>query len=158
MKAATLSELQRELTEVSSKKMLAICIRLAKHKKENKELLTYLLYEAADEDNFIKSTQEETTRQFREMNKSTLYLAKKSIRKILRDINKYCRYSGKPATEIALRMHYLAELKASGIPFRESQVLVNLYTNQLKKIDATLLKLHEDLQYDYRKERAALDR
>ena len=86
------------------------------------------------------------------MNSSNLYLAKKSIRKILRTINKYIRYSGSKETEVELRIHYCRTLVDSGIPFRKSQVLLNLYNNQLKKIETAVASLHEDLQYDYRKE------
>ena len=152
MKAASLSELKQEIATLTPKEVLEICMRLAKHKKENKELITYLLFEAGDEKTFIKNIQEETEEQFREMNSSNLYLAKKSIRKILRTINKYIRYSGSKETEVELRIHYCRTLVDSGIPFRKSQVILNLYNNQLKKIETAVASLHEDLQYDYRKE------
>ena len=46
MKAATLNELRKELQALSSKELVEICLRLAKYKKESKELLTYLIFEA----------------------------------------------------------------------------------------------------------------
>ena len=156
MKAATLSELKQEISTLTPKQVMEICMRLAKHKKENKELITYLLFEAGDEKSFIRNIQEETELQFREMNSSNLYLAKKSIRKILRTTNKFIRYSGSKETEAELRIHYCKTLIASGIPFRKSQVLLNLYNNQLNKIDSAIASLHEDLQFDYRKEIADL--
>jgi hypothetical protein len=152
MKAATLSELKQEIATLTPKQVIDICMRLAKHKKENKELITYLLFEAGDEKTFIRNIQAETEIQFSEMNSSNLYLAKKSIRKILRTINKFARYSGSKETEADLRIHYCKTLVASGIPFRKSPVLLNLYNNQLKKIESAVGSLHEDLQYDYRKE------
>jgi hypothetical protein len=157
MKAASLSELKQEMATLSPKQVLDICMRLAKHKKENKELITYLLFEAGDEKTFIQNIQEETELQFREMNSSNLYLAKKSIRKILRTINKFIRYSGSKQTEAELRIHYCKTLVASGIPFKKSQVLLNLYNNQLTKIDSAVASLHEDLQFDYRKEMKELE-
>jgi len=152
MKAASLHTIQKELVTLPPKKVVDICLRLAKHKKENKELLDYLLFEANDEKTFIKNVKEEVISQFGDMNKSNLYLAKKSIRKILRTINKYIRYSGLKETEVELRIHYCQNLKASGIPIHKSQVLINLYENQLKKINVAVSKLHEDLQFDYRRE------
>lgn len=152
MKAASLSELKQEIATLTPKQVIDICMRLAKHKKENKELITYLLFEAGDEKTFIRNIQEETEIQFREMNSSNLYLAKKGIRKILRTINKFVRYSGSKETEAELRIHYCKTLVASGIPFRKSPVLLNLYNNQLKKIESAVSSMHEDLQYDYRKE------
>lgn len=152
MKAASLNELQKELNGLPPKRVIEVCIRLAKHKKENKELLSYLLYEEEDEESFIKGVKEETITQFYEMNSSNLYLAKKSLRKILRTINKYIRYSGQKQTEVELRVHYCKTLKESGIDFQKSQVLLNLYSGQIKKINSVLSKLHEDLQFDYLRE------
>jgi hypothetical protein len=158
MKAATLSELKQEIATLTPKQVLDICMRLAKHKKENKELITYMLFEANDEESFIKQIKQETEAQFREMNSSNIYLAKKSIRKILRTINKFIRYSGLRQTEAELRIHYCNTLIKSGIPFRKSPVLCNLYNNQLKKIELAVATMHEDLQYDFKKEMKGLEK
>jgi hypothetical protein len=152
LKASGISDLQKELKNRPPAKVIELAVRLAKHKKENKELLTYLLFDADDEQTFINSTKEEVDSQFSEMNKSNLYLAKKSLRKILRLINKHIKFSALPVTELELRIHYCKKIRSSGIPFIKSQVLVNLYSNQLVKIDIALNKLHEDLQFDYREE------
>jgi hypothetical protein len=158
MKAATLSELKQEMVSLTPKQLLDICMRLAKHKKENKELITYLLFEANDEATFIKNIKEETEAQFTGMNSSNLYLAKKSIRKILRIISKFIRYSGSKQTEAELRIHFCKTLAKSGIAFRKSPVLCNLYNNQLKKIELAISTLHEDLQYDFSKEMTGLEK
>ena len=157
MKAASLNELQKELTTLAPKRVLEFCVRLIKYKKENKELLTYLLFEAHDEKAFIKNIKEETDKQFSEMNKSNLYLAKKSIRKILRMNNKFIRYSGSKETEIELRIYYCTKLKESKIAIQKSKVLTNLYNNQLEKIKVALSKLHEDLQFDFIRDISELD-
>lgn len=157
MRAATIHEIARELSERSPKQLLDYCLRLAKHKAENKELLTYLVFEAADEAGYRKHIREHISSQFESINRSTLYLAKKSVRKILRDLNRHIRYSGKPETELELRIHFLNTLRDSGIPFRESPVLVNLYSGQLKKIRQMISKLHEDLQFDYQHELKLLE-
>ena len=157
MKAASLNELQKELNSLPPKRVLKICSRLIKYKKENKELLTYLLFEADDEEAYKKSIREEVDKQFLDMNKSNLYLAKKSLRKILRTLNKFIRYSGSKQTEAELRIYYCTKLKKSGIPIKKSQVLLNLYNNQVKKINISLSKLHEDLQTDYLREMKELE-
>ncbi len=102
MKAATVSELKKELQTRSEKELMALCLRLSKFKKENKELLTYLLYESADEMGYIRTVQLEIDEQFSEINTKTYYFIKKSVRKILRNIKKYIRYSGKKQTEVEL--------------------------------------------------------
>ena len=152
MKAASLNELKLELQELPPKRVLEITLRLSRFKKENKELLTYLLFEAQDEQTYIKSIKQEIDNQLVAMNSSNLYLVKKSLRKILRTINKYVKYSGIKETEAELRIYYCKQLKNSGLPIQKSQQLINLYQNQLKKINAVIEKLQEDLQYDYLKE------
>jgi hypothetical protein len=148
----SISELNKQLQQLPPKKIAEICIRISKHKKENKELLDYLLNESDDEESFREKIKRETEQQFQEMNRSNLYLAKKSLRKILRTINKNCRFSGSKETEAILLIHFCQTLKKSGIPFYDSQVLINMYANQQKKIATAISKLHEDLQFDYEKE------
>jgi hypothetical protein len=86
------------------------------------------------------------------MNLSQLYFAKKSLRKIARLINKYCRYSGSKTTEVELRIYFCRQIKDSGIPITRNPVINNLYHSQVKKIGTVLQTLHEDLQHDYYKE------
>jgi hypothetical protein len=129
-----------------------LCLRLARFKKENKELLTYLLFESHDEQAYIKNVKQEIDGQFANINDSSLYLAKKSIRKILRIANKYIRYSGSKTVEIELLIHFSDTLNESKIPYQKSTALTNLYNAQIKKISAAIKSLHEDLQYDYLKE------
>ena len=152
MKTATLSELKKELNTVAPKQILDICMRLAKYKKDNKELLTYLLFESENEQAYIKGIKLQVDEQFSEMNKSNAYLAKKSLRKILRSINKYIKYSGAKETEAELLIYFCLKIKKSGIRIDSTTVLTNLYQQQIKKINKALSSLHEDLQYDYKKE------
>ena len=59
MKAASIHELQKELTALEPKQLKELCIRLAKYKKDNKELLSYLLFEAHDEKAYVKNIKQE---------------------------------------------------------------------------------------------------
>jgi hypothetical protein len=152
MKAASVNEIKQELSTVKSASLTELCLRLARFKKENKELLTYLLFEAHHEQGFAEGIKKEIDEQFAAINQSQLYFAKKSLRKIVRIINKYCRYSGIKETEIELRIHFCTMLKESGIPISQNAVINNLYLSQLKKIHSVLATLHEDLQYDYLKQ------
>ena len=152
MKSATIHEIKQELLTVKPAELVDLCLRLARFKKENKELLTYLLFEANDEQGYIRGIKEEIDGHYAEINVSHLYFAKKSLRKIARIINKYCRYSGSKTTEVELRIYFCVQLKESGIPIRRNPVINNLYHSQLKKINTVLATLHEDLQYDYQRE------
>jgi hypothetical protein len=157
MKAATLSELKAELHTIPPSRLMELCLHLAKYKKENKELLSYLLFEAVDEQGFIKSVKDEIDDQLLNLNKSSLYLAKKTLRKILRTTNKHIRYSGLKRTEVDLLIYFCRKLKNSGVHINKSVVLTNLYLRQIQKIKKALATLHEDLQYDYEEELKSLN-
>lgn len=157
MKAATINEIKLELNTISSAKLADLCIRLAKYKKENKEFLTFLLFESHDEQAYIESVKRETVAQFAEINHSNLYFAKKSIRKILRITTKYIRYTGSKQAEVELLLYFCSILINSDIPIHKSTALTNLYRFQLKKIAKVISTLHEDLQYDYLKALKKLD-
>lgn len=156
MKAATINELKQELSNTSAVQLTELCLRLARFKKENKELLTYLLFEAHDTLGYIQSVKQEIDLQYEQMNKSNVYFIKKTLRKILRTINKYNRYSGLPTVEIELLIYFCTSMKALNLNIDKNPVLFNIYHNQLKKINKTLATMHEDLQYDYRREIAKL--
>ncbi len=149
MKAASLNDLKKELKNADEDTLRELCLRLGKYKKENKELLTYLLFEAEDESAYVESVKNDMDELFVEINRTNLYFAKKNLRKILRMVNKQIRYSGIKQTELDLRIHFCTAMKNSGIRFSGSQVLLNIYNGQLKKIHSALTKLPEDLQYDY---------
>ena len=157
MNTASSSDLKEELKTLKPSQLTELCLRLARFKKENKELLTYLLFEAHNEEGYIAGVKKEIDDLFSEINLSHLYFAKKSLRKIVRVINKYSRYSGIKQTEIELRLYFCITLKHSEIPIHRNTVISNLYNSQLKKIDTLLKTLHEDLQYDYSKVRDSLN-
>lgn len=152
MKAATIHELKQELTNLPQKELVELCLRLGRFKKENKELLTYLLYEAADETGYIATVKLEIDEQFESINLSHLYFIKKTLRKILRIISKHVRYTGSRQAEIEWLIYLCKKINDAGIPVQKNTALLNLYNGQIKKVQAAISTLHEDLQYDYKKE------
>jgi len=78
MKAASIQEIKAELSETNPRDLLQICLRLAKFKKENKELLSYLLFDAHDEAAYIKQVEALIDEGFDELPKPNLYLTKKA--------------------------------------------------------------------------------
>lgn len=149
MNSASIAEIKRELQGLDAAALQSICLRLAKYKKENKELLSYLLAEAHDEPGYIKSVQAEMDIMFEELTDRNLYIVKKMLRKILRMANRQIKYSGIPQTELELRIYFCEKIKAASIPLVAGTVLYNLYQQQLKKIESVLAKLPEDYQVDY---------
>ena len=151
MKAATVHELKDELQQLPAKQLLELCLRLSKFKKENKELLTYLLFEAHDLPAYITHVKQQMDEAFEALNASQIFLAKKTIRKTLRIANKHIRFTGSKLTEVELLIHFCTLLQNSGINLRKSTAMLNLYQAQLKKINTALKGLHEDEQYDYKR-------
>ncbi len=149
MKAASISEIKRELQSLDADSLSALCLRLAKYKKENKELLTYLIFEAHDESAYIEAVKEETNDLFGTLPDRNTYLIKKTLRKILRFVNKQIKYSGQERTELELRIFFCKKIKEAKVPLQHGTVLYNIYQQQLKKITAASEKLEEDLQADY---------
>ena len=148
----SISQLKKDLSLLPSDEILEICIKLAKFKKDNKEFLHYLLYHAYDEREYILTVKKEITSLFNEANFNTLYLTKKSIRKILNTVNKYISYSKHKQTEVELLIHFCKEIKKSGILKHAVISLNNIYDRQIRKIKKAVESLHEDLQHDYLEE------
>jgi len=152
MKAASIQELKQELQHSTLKELTALCLRLARFKKENKELLTYLLFEAQDAEAYTESIKTFMNEAFGEVNKANLYFAKKNLRKILRQANKYIKFTGDKQTEAIVLIHFCSLLKDTGINIKKSTALFNMYAQQIKKIKAAIAVLHEDIQFDLNKE------
>lgn len=153
MKSAGLSELKKELHQLPATELVELCIALAKYKKDNKEFLGYLLFESHDNATFVMEIKAEVDAHFLELRaQANLYYIKKSLRKLLRILTKYCKYIGNKAIAAELHIYFCLKLKESGIPIRKSQLLVNMYEQQLKKINTFISSLHEDLQSDFEKD------
>jgi len=157
MKAATVSQLKKELVYRSPEDLLELCLRLSKFKKENKELLTYLLFESIDEEEYIQNIKTEIDAEFRAINTKNFFYVKKSVRKILKLIKKYSRYSLKKETETELMLYFLYKLKELRPSIKRNTTLVNLFQRQLLSVKKLISTLHEDLQYDYQQELKELD-
>ncbi|HPF52286.1 MAG TPA: hypothetical protein PK335_11960 [Draconibacterium sp.] len=149
MEIAPISQIKKELGNLPSEELKELILRLAKFKKENKELLSYLLFESYNEQEYIQQAKDEIDLEFLSLNRSSYYLAKKTLRKVLRTTNKYIRFSGRKETEIELLLYFCKKMKGSKLNYKANRVVFNMYINQVKRIQKVIPQLHEDLQYDY---------
>ena len=152
MKAAGVKAIKEELNSRSREELSDLCLKLSKFKKENKELLTYLLFEADNENLFIISIQEEIDLEFENINRKSYYFIKKSIRKILRNTKKNIRYSKKKQTEVELLLHFCKKLKKFDPSISNSIPLTRIFDREILKVEKILKTLHPDLKYDYESE------
>jgi hypothetical protein len=151
MKTASLKEIKAEIETIPLETLQSLCLKLVKFKKENKELLTYLMFEEGNEPSYVNSIKEVINDLFETVNKSQLYFAKKTIRKIIRVANKYIKYSSCKTTEPDILIHICEKINDLNLDLSRNAALNNLYLSQIKKIKKSVATMHEDEQYDYLK-------
>lgn len=149
MKAVSLKEIKQELNTLSTAEIHELCLRLSRFKKENKELLTYLLFESSDEAGYIVSVKAYIDEEFETINTKSYFYIRKSVRKILKNIKKYVRYSQNKETEVELLLYFCQKLKGFSPSIKYSAQLLNSYNRQLLLAKKIISTLHEDLQYDF---------
>ena len=152
MKTASLNEAKQELLTLPPKKVLEMCLRLAKFKKENKELLSFLLFDAGNEQGYIESIKHEIDEHFTELARSNWFNTKKSLRKILRLIAKYSKYAAAKESEAEMLVHFCTKMKTLGNGFHYNQAFSNMYLQQIKKLHTIVGLLHEDIKFDYKRQ------
>ena len=151
MKAAATQQIKEELKALSQKEVTELCLRLVRFKKENKELLSYILFDSGDKQAYIDTIKHELNEAFAAL-PSNRYFIKKGLRSLLRDITKYSRYIGVKEAETELRLHFCRSMKLHGMANHKHQATMNIYTSQLDKIQSLIHNMHEDVQYDVQKE------
>ena len=146
-----LKEIKAEVKHMSSTQLADLCLRMVKYKKENKELLAYLLFDAHDQQAFIDNVKAESGLMYSQLSSQSYQMAK-NIRKILRFNNKQIKFMTSKPGEVELLLQFCqnyldyADRRASYKPLRQILLV------QLKKIRTAVGKLQEDLQFDYRQE------
>ena len=93
MKASSIAQIKKELQFNDKEELIEIVLRLGKYKVENKELLSYLLFDSHDEEGYVDKIKEYIDFQFEVINRENYYYIKKSIRKILRTTKRFIKYS-----------------------------------------------------------------
>ena len=149
MKAASLRDIKSELKFKSKEELTELCLLITKFKKDNKELLTYLLFERHDELGYVNSIKEEIDVQFDELNPDSYYRMNKSIRKVLRNCKKFIRYSKNKESEVDILIHFCLRVKQESNHFEYNGTLLSIYAKQLEIVQKRIAGLHEDLQYDF---------
>lgn len=150
MKAASIVLIRKELQHLSTEELRLACIRMAQHTKENKELLTYLLFEAQNEAAYIQKVQELLSEEFKNIDRGSRRLTKKRIRRILKSVKKYAKFSKNKETEIQLLLWFCKNLSISmrEINFQD-RMMDSLYDRQIDRVLSLMKGMHEDVQFDY---------
>ena len=152
MKSASLNELKQELLTLPPKKVLEVCLRLVKFKKENKELLSFLLFDADNENGYVETIKIEIDDNFSELPRINWYATKKSLRKILRLIGKYSKHVANKDSEIEMLLHFCIKMKMLAHHFHYNQAFTNMFLQQIKKLNVLVELLHGDIRFDYKRQ------
>lgn len=151
MKPEKLTIIKKELNGLSAQQLTEICLRLAKYKKDNKELLNYLLFDAGDPLAYAEQVKAFLDEDFKTLPKH-YYQSSKTLRKILRLMNRHAKYTASRQVELEMLLWFCSNFMKYADTGTSHKPLQAIFIRQLDKIKALLPKLHEDLQFDYTRE------
>ena len=147
----SLQEIKKELAQLNDKQVAELCLRMARYKKENKELLAYLLFDAGDELAFAEAFKHDIAFALSQLPAQS-YAAAKALRKTLKLINKYVKFTGSKQVETELLLCFCRNYVAYADRRTTYKPLRMILVKQLEKVKKAIAKLHEDLQFDYIRE------
>ena len=145
---AKLPELKRELEGLPQPELVRLCLRLAKYKLETKELLDYLLWSSEDPIQYANEFKTDVLLPFDSVFTGS-YLFTKSLRKSLRLIAKYTRFTGSKQGECELLLAFVEAFFHHYQRGFHTAANAKIIFRCLKKAAANINKLHEDIQADY---------
>jgi hypothetical protein len=146
---ASVKIIKAELAGLTNKELIDLITVMLKFKKENKELLTYLLFDSKDELEYVNNVKREMEADLENVNRYNVRQSIKTIRKALRNTKKAIRISGKNETEVQLLIHFLTILTNKNLPFFRFKSLTLITERIVNNIKKAISELHEDLRYDY---------
>ena len=92
MKPATLVQIRKELETISPQRLMALTLRLIKLKSENKEFVSYLLFDEDQLSEYLADLKFEISEVLDCASFSQSLIAKKALRKCQKSITKHARY------------------------------------------------------------------
>lgn len=153
---ASLKVIKDELATLTNKELNGIILKLIKYRKENKELVTYLLFDSRDEMEYVKLMKKEIEIALDTVTSSNARNSLKLIRKVLRNTRKAIKFSSNHETEVQLLLHYCSILKSKDLPLTRVKALNSIWDRCILSAGKAISALHEDLRYDYGMELKAI--
>nr|MBC7613740.1 hypothetical protein [Pseudopedobacter sp.] len=151
MDSPKLAELKKELNFHDAHQLKDLCLRIAKYKTENKELLHYLLFYHDKKNDYVEQVKELIINEFDDLHPSVYYVGKQ-LRKLTRVMNKHIKYIGEKPLEIEISITFCKCYIQHPIVKLNYKALELILFRQLKRINKLLPKLQEDFQFDYQQE------
>ena len=139
---------KKEITKLDNKHLAEICIRLAKHKTENKELLNYLLFYAHDNEPYIDDLKKDIAAVYNNLPIGE-YACTVQLKKLILRLNKHLKFVADKSREAEIITEFCQTfIQHINIRSHYSPLIQVLY-RQFVKLNKVILKLDEDLQFDY---------
>lgn len=157
MSPATIDDIKKELQKLPPRKVLELTLKLARFKKENKELLSFLLFEADDQQGYVQSLQLEIEEMFKDIHKAPSAVVKKQLRRITKLITRQSKYIGSRTAAVELHVHFCKILYAHPENLLKINSAITIFQQQLNKASKLIPLLEDDLQYDYKLQLANLE-
>ncbi|MBD3749154.1 MAG: hypothetical protein IE931_06650 [Sphingobacteriales bacterium] len=151
MESPKLAELKKELNFQESHELKELCLRLAKYKTENKELLHYLLFYQDKKEAYVMQVKELIMNEFDDLHPSIYYVGKQ-LRKLTRIMNKHIKYISEKHLEVEIALAFCESFIQHPIVKSNYRAIDLILFRQLKRINKLLPKLQEDLQFDYQQD------
>lgn len=151
MQTYSLAEQKKELQSLEHPELAALCLRLARYKKENKELLEYLLFHQSNPQEYAEGIKNELKIGFSALSGAN-YTDAKKLRKLTKLVNKQAKYIQNTSIEVDLWLCYCTQYCVSLCSKSSAKVVQNFYLKAVAKIEKLASKLHEDLQFDVQEE------
>jgi uncharacterized FlaG/YvyC family protein len=146
-----LADLKKELNHHEPNEWKELCLRLAKYKTENKELLHYLLFYQDRKEDYIQEVKNLIAAEFDDLHPSIYYVTKQ-LRKLIRILNKHIKYISEKDKETELALYFSELFIDHPIVKTSHKALIGLLYRQLKRVNKLIPKLEEDLQFDYQQQ------
>lgn len=149
MNIPSLAAIKKELSYLDEKELISLILNLSKFTRDNKAFLYFKLNERDQPSLFVDTVKEELDKLFQTANTTSFYLTKKSAQTIRRKLNKALKFSANKTDQIELILFFCEKLKTYGYLKFNHPVISNLFQMQIQKAEKLILKLEDDLRYDY---------
>lgn len=152
IKPASLKVIKQELSLLSHQELIQIMLKLVRHRKENKELVSFILFDSKDETSFTQQMKLDMDELMEPVTRFNYATSLKYIRRVLRNTKKVARYSAHNEMEVELLMHFCSILKSKNLPIKDVKALSKMWDRCIQSMLKGISTLHDDLKYDYQTE------
>ena len=148
MDKCSIASIRKELKNLEREELVLVCLRLARYKKDNKELVSFLVFQRNEEE-FILEVKTEIHFEFTGLKLLSAFQQKKILQKSIRKINKYSKFCLSKTFDLVMFMFICQSLRDSGISLYSHTFAGTIYKKILLKASKIHSTLHEEIQGDF---------